>query len=461
MATLAPTAALRGTPQFRPGTGMGAVLSAQTPQAAMQALGPAYQSSYNSALDYNTALGQQIDQGYRNLLSWGQAANENIGRGYEGVAGQLGTGLSAAGDTYRDRTNQVAGGYDVQAGDIISRATHLGQQQGVGYGNLDTRIQNTLRGAETSRMNDLSDQYAMESGRLAQQMVNSGLGNSTVQGSMQRGLLSRLSQEQTRVSNEFAGTRAGYQADVGLAGLGAERQVGLAGLDMFQRGGLAGLNYRGQREADLLQQQNRAIEQPTNVRLQGLGHEASSVGQALQGGMGHLGYMNSISAPYPEAGMYAQLAQQFGAQQQMQGDRQLVMDQIRQTQQSGGAGVMPSGGGYARSSGGGFSPLSTGTGGPPLQGTSAMPAPYQAGMNSRVGGMGGSMPTFQGPVADVGMGIGADAIQGAAGYGDASGIFGGSFGGGDWGGADLASYEAAGALAGGWASMGDYGTGDF
>src|SRR5690606_13345729 len=155
----------------------------------------------------------------------------------------------------------------------------LENRQAVGYSNLGTRIENMLRGAETSQMNDLADAYAMESGRLAQNMVSSGLGNSTVQGSMQRGLLARLSKEQTRVANEFAGTRAGYQSDIGQAGLGAARQVGLSGLDASRMVGQQGLQYQGQRQSEMLAQRNRAIGAASDIRQAGLGHQAASVAQ--------------------------------------------------------------------------------------------------------------------------------------------------------------------------------------
>jgi hypothetical protein len=91
---------------------------------------------------------------------------------------------------------------------------------------------------------------------------------------VQRGISLDQSKAQTALANQIAQLYAGYQSNLGLAGL----------------------NY-----------QNQAAMQNTALNSQ------------------QLGWMNSVNAGYPQAGMYAQLAQMYGQGQQGAADRALLM----------------------------------------------------------------------------------------------------------------------------------------
>jgi hypothetical protein len=85
-----------------------------------------------------------------------------------------------------------------------------------------------------------------------------------VQASVQRGLTLDEAKAQVALSNQTAGLTAGYMSQLGLAGLGYSNQA-------------------------ILQNTAEANQQ--------------------------LGFMNSVMMPYPNAGMYGQLAQGYGALQ--------------------------------------------------------------------------------------------------------------------------------------------------
>jgi hypothetical protein len=120
-----------------------------------------------------------------------------------------------------------------------------------GHNKLQSSVMKRLQGTNRANMRDIAARYAQESGAMSQQMIDRGLGNTTVQQSMQRGLLQDNVREKTRSRGQFAQMMAGAESQLGLAGLGA--------------------------------QQNQ------------------------------LNWMGSISAPYPDPGMYAQMAHMMSA----------------------------------------------------------------------------------------------------------------------------------------------------
>lgn len=170
-----------------------------------------YSSAYNNALNLNK-------QNYSNILS-----------GYQQTA-----------------ANQQTGQQSVLAG----------------YGNLGNTIQNTIQGVDQSQRQAITDQYAMAAGKASQGLISRGLGNTTVANSVQAGLLSDKSKANIALSNQMAQLQAGYQSQIGMAGLG----------------------YAGQSVGANTQQANRQLD-----------------------------WMNSINSPYPNAQQYAMLAQQKGA----------------------------------------------------------------------------------------------------------------------------------------------------
>lgn len=187
-----------------------------------QDLAGAYQSSYNSALAQNQALYGNILGGYNQALA-------------QQVQGQ---------------------------GSVQQR-----------YDNLGGQVMNTIQDITASQRQNISDVYAQQSGQLAQSMINSGLGNTTVQGSMQRGLTLDEQKAQIALANQQAQLSAGYQAQLGSAAAG----------------------YAGQSVAAQTAEQN-------------LG----------------LGWMNTITAQYPNAQSYGQLQYNQGLLNALQGGQGLA-----------------------------------------------------------------------------------------------------------------------------------------
>jgi hypothetical protein len=169
---------------------------------------------------------------YQNALGLNQSNYANILAGYQQTAGQQQTAQQA-----------IEGG----------------------YGNLYGAVQNTIQGIGASQSQAIADTYAQQSGNSAQDMINRGLGNTTVQQSVQRGNLLDEQKAQTGLANQMAQLQAGYQSNLGQAGL----------------------NYANQANM-----QNTALS-----------------GQQLN-------WMNSVNSPYPNAQAYGNLALQQGYAQQ-------------------------------------------------------------------------------------------------------------------------------------------------
>lgn len=133
-----------------------------------------------------------------------------------------------------------------------------------GYAGLDARVMGGIDQVGQARRNDIADQYAKAQGNATQGLIDRGLSNSTVTSSVNRGLEYDRQKSETQLSDDLAQMRAGYQSNIGLANLGYLSQAN------NERTGLA---------------------------------------------QSQLGWMNSVNAPYPDAGMYAGLAQQYGSMQ--------------------------------------------------------------------------------------------------------------------------------------------------
>jgi hypothetical protein len=137
-------------------------------------------------------------------------------------------------------------------------------QQGVQsrYDSLWPQVQQTIAGIGASQQQQIADTYAQQSGNITQQMTNSGLGNTTAATSAQG--VASLNQQKASVAlaNQIAQLNAGYQSQLGLAGAGYANQANM---------------------------QNTAL------------------------GQAQLGFMNSVSAPYPNLKDWQNTAQQRGA----------------------------------------------------------------------------------------------------------------------------------------------------
>lgn len=208
------------------------------PRAAMAQLGQNYTNSYLGALNLNA-----------NLFG-------GIQTGYEALRSQLDKQYS-----------DISGGYSKLYGDVLGK----------------------IAGTNQTNLQDINTQYAARQGEATQQMVNRGLGNSTVVQNMQRAIEMDRSRARTASENQFAQLQAQYMNNIGQSGLQAQQQ----------------------------------------------GAQLSS-----QLGQNQLNWLNTIQAPYPQASMYQDLAKMYGAQLQGQQDRQAMQQLMPQ----GGGGTFSRGG---------------------------------------------------------------------------------------------------------------------
>lgn len=336
------------------------------------------------------SLGDSYAKAYNSALAQNQAMYKNILQGYQQTAGQQYTAQQA-----------IAAGYP-QLAENIQRMqnTAMGQQQaaqqtiGGGYNQLQNNVLGTIQGIGKSQSQAIADVYGQQSGALAQQLVNRGLGNTTVQGSMQRGLDLDQQKAQIALANQLAQLSAGYQSQLGLSGLNYQNQAAMQNsaqqnmMAQTQAGlGEAGLNY-----ANLANMQN--------------------TGQANQ----QLGWMNTVNMKYPDAGAYMQMQAAQGALQQQQD----FMNKFPMTSPQAGMGMSGFVGPHVNSGMGGQmgqgSPAQLGGYGGPMRPTGAnQPYTGQGGYVNTGASPGGMMDMSQ-----LGSGLynlGQQASQYAAGLG--------------------------------------------
>lgn len=212
-----------------------------------------------------------------------------------------------------------------------------------GYAGLDQRVLSGIDQIGGARRNEIADQYRAAQGNATQSLISRGLGNSTVVDSVNRGLQYDRQKSETQSADDLAGMRAGYQTQIGTNNL------------------------------NFLDAANR---QRTDL------------------GQNQLGWMNSVNAPYPNADMYSQLAQQHGATNGAGGGM--------------GTGAAPTGGGQV-TGGHQFAPNSSidwnAGATPPVAGTGFSPPP---------GVQLDAHPTSGGYVTPPGGGYGGAALGGAA-----------------------------------------------
>lgn len=188
----------------------------------------------------------------------------------------------------------IVSGYENVLGAQKSAQDQLRSQ----YGNLTDRTLGDLELAGTTQRQSIADQYAREQGDLLQRMITSGGYNSTVQASLQRGLLLDKLKAENDIAERVGQQRANYRSQLGLADLGY---------------------------AERANRDNSAL------------------------GMNQLGFMERVSSPYPNAGAYDAVAQRLGAQQQQDRDRQAILDAAARGRDAANAAgstvpVMPGGG---------------------------------------------------------------------------------------------------------------------
>lgn len=133
------------------------------------------------------------------------------GGGGSGISGSLPWPSGAP-----DLTNP-AQAYQTAYGNALSMNKGLWERINAGFDTAYTRLQRgqrksmrQVRKLGRSERQDIDDQYNQSLGTSAQQLIDRGLGNTTVQQSVNRGIEAERSKANVRLTGELADLRAGY-----------------------------------------------------------------------------------------------------------------------------------------------------------------------------------------------------------------------------------------------------------
>ncbi len=201
----------------------------------------------------------------------GGAVAAPMGGGGGGAYGPIGGPLpfSGGGTDYASAYNAALQFNSANYGQILQgyNATRAAQQQGQqaitqGYNTLQGNVLGGIQGMDAAQRQAIKDQYVAGRGQASQELVNRGLGNSTIQSGVDRGFLYDKAKADIALTNSTQGVNAQYQSQLGLAGLGYQNQA------LMQNTGLA---------------------------------------------KDQLDWLNSINAAYPDASRYAEMARLKGA----------------------------------------------------------------------------------------------------------------------------------------------------
>lgn len=351
-----------------------------------------YQSAYNSALQQNQQTYQNVLGGYRDTIAQQRRETDPIVSGYGDLSKQVqgqyaGLQQSAAG-LY---TPLATAAYNTLGGGALQNA----------YAQLYGGVMNQINSVGGAAGQAITDQYAAQRGQSNQNLVNAGLGNTTVRSAVDRGLTYDESKARVNLADQLAGTRASYMLQSQLPALSFwERNMG-AQADQLNR--MA--EYRSGQAAQL---GSAAIGQGANLGLAGLGYRGN-VQQDRNGlEQSYLNYAASPQIQYPDAGPYMQQAQMLYQAQQDQLQQQQLQKAQQQaiaiglrgpgdTGQAGGlgSGYMPSAGPSAL--GGGAVPLGGAGGGfTGFDNMNTSAGLYSAVLGSARGSGGGYTPVSRG-----------------------------------------------------------------
>lgn len=111
-----------------------------------------------------------------------------------------------------------------------------------GYSQLYHDVLSGIKGVGTSQSQAIADTYSQRAGGAMQSLINAGLGNTTVQQSVGRGLSLDEEKAQIALANQVSQLYAGYESQLGLAGLNYRGQAVSANtaLQTQQLGALGG-----------------------------------------------------------------------------------------------------------------------------------------------------------------------------------------------------------------------------
>lgn len=189
-------------------------------------------------------------------LPWGASAGGVIGAGNNrgALAANYQNAYNQSLAQNQSNYNNIFSGYQ---GALASQQAAQKSLAG-GYSQLYGDVLGKIQTQGDSRNQAIADQYRASSGQMNQTMIDRGLGNTTVTSAVQRGNNLDQAKAYNQNTEQIAGLQAGYMSQLGLAGLKNQQDSYMANTGLLNR---------------------------------------------------QLDFMNSVQAHYPDAGLYAQLAE--------------------------------------------------------------------------------------------------------------------------------------------------------
>lgn len=138
--------------------------------------------------------------------------------------------------------NYTIQGYDRLGQQLASNANNIVNQ----YGQLTQQGLALLEGADASQKQEIADAFARESGAASQDLINRGLGNTTVQNSVQGGIALNKQKALTQLAGQTAQQKANLLTGLGGQSLQAQQQLSnaLAGIGSQALGAIGNVQAR-------------------------------------------------------------------------------------------------------------------------------------------------------------------------------------------------------------------------
>ena len=170
-----------------------------------------------------------------------------------------------------------------------------------GYTDLYNRVLGKIDSIGTARTNAINNAAARQQGLQDQQLINRGLGNTTVQASVNRGIQGDRQQALTQLADDQARLSGDFMSQLGLAGLN-NQQRGLENQTALTQSQLAWMNSLNAKYPDAgfygsLAQTAAQTAAQTNA-MNRFGGGAFGGGPPVSGGVGKIGYVPSPGPDY-------------------------------------------------------------------------------------------------------------------------------------------------------------------
>jgi hypothetical protein len=155
----------------------------------------------------------------------------------------INAGFPSPGSLYQSQVSEANDSY----ANVMSGYQQALSGQQAGSSALGGQVANTLGyggtpwGVAAPAAQAIGDTYAAQQGNAQQGLINSGLGNSTVLQSVNRGIGLDAAKAYGGLGAQLAQTYAGYQANIGMQNLNAQNQ--LRSQQLGYQGGFHGAGY--------------------------------------------------------------------------------------------------------------------------------------------------------------------------------------------------------------------------